>query len=396
MNYCVSINANILKDWFYIRENQIKNSVKRLETVSPLPLDEPIFPYEIEIIAEDLYVPWALDIAKDGQIFVTERDGNIRLIENGVLQINPVYTFTAPFEAQGEGGLLGLALDEDFDNNGYLYVMYSYKGISGNNDISEGVGQRNGQSGADLFFNRVVRMHYDSANTTEDKILIDRIPGDKSHNGGRVKIGPDGKLYVTVGDVSKPELAQDMNSLAGKILRLETDGSIPSDNPFPDSYIYALGLRNSQGLDWKEHKDLYASDHGNVAHDEINLIIPGGNYGWPIIEGNEETNDQGFLPPVINSGESTWAPAGIAFVEDGPLKGKLFVSALRGSELLSMTLNEDGSQVLEIDSYLRNEFGRLREAYRAEDGSIYLTTSNLDGRGLPSPGDDKVIRLVPR
>lgn len=329
-----------------------------------------VFPYDVEIVADDLFVPWAMDITKDGRIFFTEKNGNIRLIENGVLQANSIYTFLPPFEALGEGGLLGLVLDPDFDNNGYFYVMYTYM------DDSE-------------YLSRVVRMHYEREHTVEDKVLLDSIPANRVHIGGRLKIGPDGKLYVTTGDAGMPELSQDISSLAGKILRMNLDGTIPSDNPFPDSYVYAFGIRNSQGLDWNVNNVLYASEHGDIAHDEINIIIPGGNYGWPLKEGN-------FITPLYDSGNETYAPSGIAFAKGGPYNGRLFISTLRGSQLLVMELSEDGNQVLHTNGYLKNEFGRLREAYGASDGSIYITTSNLDGRGLPNPQDDKMIRLVPR
>ena len=326
-------------------------------------------PYAIEVVSENLFVPWALDIASDGRIFFNERNGNVRLIENGILDISPVYTFLPPFEAQGEGGLLGLVLDSDFDHNGYFYVMYTYL--------------ENNQ-----FFNRIVRMHYEKGNTIEDKVLLDKIPGDRVHNGGRLKIGPDGKLYATTGDTGKPELSQDINNLAGKILRLEVDGSVPSDNPFPNSYVYAYGIRNAQGLDWNRNNVLYASGHGDVGDDEINIIVPGGNYGWPLKQGD-------FIKPVYNSGMDSIAPSGIAFAKSGPFEGKLLVTTLRGTELLVLTFNESGDQVLQTDSYLKNEYGRLREVHSAPDGSIYLGTSNLDGRGLPKPGDDKIFRLVP-
>lgn len=365
MYYYKKMNVRKLQNW-YKKDSQPVS----LEEVTPGGQEKTEFPYSVEIVAEELFIPWALDITKDGRIFFTERIGNIRLIENGVLQTSPVYTFFPPFEAQGEGGLMGLVLAPDFENNGYFYVMYTY--------------MENGE-----FFNKVVRMHYEKNNTTEDKILLDKIPGERLHNGGRLKIGPDGKLYVTTGDAGQVNNSQDMNSLAGKILRMELDGRVPSDNPFEGSYVYALGLRNPQGLDWDEEGNLYGSDHGSVAHDEINLIVPGGNYGWPLSGGE-------FILPVFDSGDATYAPSGIAFVKEGPLAGKLLAAALRGQQLLSMTLNDTGKQVVGTESYLKDEFGRLRESYRHTDGSIYLTTSNLDGRGLPGAGDDKILRLVPR
>lgn len=332
------------------------------------------FPYEVRVIAGNLYIPWALEVSDDGRLFFTERNGNLRVIEDGVLNPEPVHTFAAPFASTGEGGLMGLALDKEFASNGFIYLMYTYEEDEG-------------------LFNRVVRMQITDHTASGEEILLDRIPAGRYHNGGRIKIGPDGYLYITAGDAGSRNLAQDVNSLAGKILRIGTDGNIPSGNPFPGSPVYSLGHRNPQGLAWNSQNVLYASEHGETAHDEINIIQPGGNYGWPVVTGNEGNAD--FIRPLIQSGNETWAPSGIAFVTDGPWSGKLIVSALRGAELLTLTLDAAGTQVTALERFLQGRYGRLREACQAGDGSIYLTTSNLDGRGLPSPGDDRILRLVP-
>ncbi|WP_367568035.1 sorbosone dehydrogenase family protein [Lacrimispora sp.] len=331
--------------------------------------------FQIQTIAENLHIPWAIDISEDGRLFFTERSGNLRVIENGTLNPVPVYIFNSPFVSTGEGGLMGLALDRDFLSNGYIYLMYTY--------------QENGG-----LYNRVVRMRIQDNTASGEEIILDQIPAGQNHNGGRIKVGPDGYLYITAGDAGDRYLAQDINSLAGKILRIGTDGSIPPDNPFPGSPVYALGLRNPQGLAWNNRGVLYASDHGETAHDEINIIQPGGNYGWPLVTGYEEMQGYDFIKPVIQSEDNTWAPAGIAFINSGPRMGQLFVSALRGNVLLAITLDESGTQVVNVEPLLQGNYGRLREAYQAEDGFIYLTTSNLDGRGLPNPGDDKILRLV--
>lgn len=328
---------------------------------------------QIQIIAENLHIPWAVDISEDGRLFFTERRGNLRVIENGTLNPMPVHTFGPPFVSIGEGGLMGLALDRDFLSNGYIYLMYTYRENGG-------------------LYSRVVRMRIEGNTASGEEILLDRIPAGQFHNGGRIKIGPDGYLYITAGDAGDRDLAQDINSLAGKILRIGTDGSIPPDNPFPGSPVYALGLRNPQGLAWNDRNVLYASDHGETAHDEINIIQPGGNYGWPLVTGDEEMQD--FIKPIIQSGNDTWAPAGIAFVTGDPRMGQLLVSTLRGSVLLAITFDESGTQVVNVERLLQGRYGRLREAYQAKDGSVYLTTSNMDGRGLLNPGDDKILRLV--
>lgn len=333
--------------------------------------------FQIQIIAENLHIPWAMDISEDGRLFFTERSGNLRVIEDGTLNPVPVYTFGPPFISNGEGGLMGLALDGDFLSNGYIYLMYTYNENGG-------------------LYSRVVRMRIEGNTASGEEILWDRIPAGRFHNGGRIKIGPDGYLYITAGDAGYRDLAQDINSLAGKILRIGTDGSIPPDNPFQGSPVYALGLRNPQGLAWNDRNVLYASDHGESASDEINIIQPGGNYGWPLVTGDEEMPGYNFINPAIQSGNDTWAPAGMVFAAGGHRRGQLLVATLWGNVLLAITFDESGTQAVNVERLLQGGYGRLRDAYQARDGSIYLTTSNMDGRGIPNPGDDKILRLVPR
>ncbi|HYE69260.1 MAG TPA: PQQ-dependent sugar dehydrogenase, partial [Anaerovoracaceae bacterium] len=261
-------------------------------------------PYEIQIVSENLMVPWALDISPEGRLYVTERNGMIRTIENGILAPQPLFTFPPPFVSAVEGGLMGIALDPDFSQNQNMYVIHTYK---------EG----------DQYYNRVVRLIEHNNAASLDRVLLDKIPGGLIHNGGRLKIGPDRKLYITTGDAGTSALAQDPTSLAGKILRINRDGSIPEDNPFPGSPVYSLGHRNPQGLSWNPNGILYASEHGASAHDEINIILPGGNYGWPLVQGDEESSEINVQKPLINSGEETWAPSGISYVKQGPWKGKL-------------------------------------------------------------------------
>lgn len=333
-------------------------------------------PYEIEIVAENLNIPWAMDISEQNALYFTQRPGTVRVIKNGQLIQEPLITFSSPFVSEGEGGLLGLALDPDFISNRYIYVLYTYK--------------ENNQ-----YYNRVVRLHEYNNRATIDKVILDKIPASLNHNGGRIKIGPDKKLYITVGDADQPELAQDINSLAGKILRIELDGSIPQDNPIPNSPVYSLGHRNPQGITWDQNNNMYITEHGPIAHDEINKIQPGGNYGWPLVAGKQEASLIQTIKPLLDSGDETFAPSGITFINEGPLQGRLLVATLRGKQLLSILPDEEGVEVLEIDSFLNNEFGRLRDVILASDGSIYIATSNRDGRGIPDRTDDKIIRLVP-
>jgi glucose/arabinose dehydrogenase len=335
------------------------------------------FSYEIKVIAENLFVPWAIAISDEGNLYFTERSGTIRSIKAGKLQMQPLITFAAPFVSQGEGGLMGIALDPNYSQNNYMYVMYSYEEDNG-------------------IYNRVVRLVENNNKLSIDRVLLDKIPGGRIHNGGRLKIGPDQKLYITTGDAGNSALAQDPASTAGKILRIELDGKIPEDNPIINSPVYSLGHRNPQGLAWNSKNVLYSSEHGQSAHDEINIILPGANYGWPLVEGNEDSTEVIIQKPLIHSGEDTWAPSGIAFADKGPWIGKLLVATLRGQQLLVITLNGNGKVVKGIESLFRNEYGRLREVIQGKDGSIYLTTSNKDGRGTPDVADDKIIRLVPK
>lgn len=334
-------------------------------------------PYTVENVAQELDVPWEMDAAEDGRIFFTERPGSVRVIQAGRLLPDPLISFPAPFISEGEGGLLGLVLDPHFAQNHYLYVYHTYK---------EGP----------TVYNRVLRLREHNNQASIDKVLIDKIPGSAIHNGGRIKIGPDQRLYITTGDARKPELAQDRTSLAGKILRIELDGTIPADNPFPASPVYSWGHRNPQGIAWNPQTGmLYSSEHGQSAHDEINRIEPGSNYGWPDIQGDQHRAE--MKSPILQSGEMTWAPSGMTFISKGPWAGQLIVANLRGEQLQRITIDPtQPNKVLEATALFQQEYGRLRNVVEAADGSLYVFTNNRDGRGVPKEGDDKIIRLVPR
>jgi glucose/arabinose dehydrogenase len=234
-----------------------------------------------------------------------------------------------------------------------------------------------------------------------DKVLVENVPANSIHDGGRVKFGPDGKLYWTVGDAGNADSAQDVSSLNGKVLRLNPDGTTPADNPFPGSLVYSYGHRNPQGLAWQAGTGrFYETEHGpsggsqGVGQDEVNYIEPGANYGWPVVHGVQ--TGTAMVPPVLQSGEAeTWAPGGATFVVGGPWDGSLVFAGLRGQTLYRVVLDKaDPRHVISFEKYYGGQFGRLRDVVQGPDGALYILTNNRDGRGIPRPGDDRVLRLI--
>lgn len=338
-------------------------------------------PYTPEVVANNLETPWAIDFAPDGRIFFTERNsGRVRVVVNGNLKSTPVITLGSPFYymPKSEGGLLGLALDPNFSTNHYIYIYHSYK--TSDNKVA----------------NRVVRLKENNNIATVDKVLITNLPGAVYHNGGRLKIGPDNKLYFGDGNYGNKD--DTLTYLGGKMFRLNLDGTIPSDNPFGDSPIYSRGHRNPQGLAWQPGTNrLFVSEHGESSKDEINFIQPGNNYGWPKYEGGNQ-NQPGITPPLIYANGTTWAPSGIAFVTQGPWAGNLLVTNLKGKQIIRMVIGEQNGKPTikssELNYLFLNKYGRIRDIVEAPDGSLYFVTSNngdKNGDGTP----DKLVRLVP-
>jgi len=333
----------------------------------------------VETVAENLEVPWSIAFAPDGRIFVTERVGKLRVIESGELNRQPVKILDV---GKGEGGLLGLAIDPNFDENHHLYLYYTYSEFL-------------------TTYNKIVRYTEKDNKLFDEKVLLDKIPGASFHDGGRLKFGEDGKLYITTGDAGNADSAQDIKSLAGKILRINSDGTIPDDNPFEGSSVYSLGHRNPQGLDWDPVSGkLVVSEHGpsgerGFAHDEVNVIEFGKNYGWPIVIGGEY--DPKYVDPIIHTGDNTWAPSGATFYTSDNIpkwKGKYFIATLRGNHLRMLDLDIEKNQVISSESLFSNTFGRLRDASMGPDGNLYLLTSNRDGRGSPAENDDRILRII--
>lgn len=336
----------------------------------------------VEVVARGLDTPWALAFAPDGRIFVTERPGRIRVIQGGVLQPDPWATLAVTERDGAEKGLMGVAVDPAFARNGFVYVAYTYR--SGTRDM-----------------NKLVRLRDSGGRGVEETAILDGGTGGDNHDGGRVKIGPDGKLWWALGESgTDAQVAQKPDRINGKILRLELDGRVPADNPTPGSHVWSLGHRNPQGIAW--HPDtgaLYSTEHGPsmngtsfCCHDEVNLIVPGGNYGWPTVWGI--ARDPRYRDPVHESGASeTWAPGGAAFVSSGPLRGSLLFAALRGQHVHRLVFGPDGTVAFE-ERLLASQYGRIREVAEGPDGAIYVTTSNRDGRGSARADDDRVLRLT--
>ncbi len=336
----------------------------------------------MEVVASGLSVPWSIIFTDTDRMLVSERSGAIRIIEKGVLIEKPLYLFDG-VSSQSEEGLMGLAVDPAYSENTFIYACYAYE-----------------QQGA--LATRVVRLEDKGMSAENEQVIIDKIPAAQYHAGCRLAFGPDGLLYITTGDATDKTLAQDTQSLAGKILRIHSDGTIPQDNPFPQSPIYSLGHRNPQGIAWDMTSGiLLSTEHGPsvfdgpAGGDEINRIIPGGNYGWPIV--SHDKAKEGLISPVIQFTPAL-APAS-ALVYSGDVfpawQGDLFFGALKGEGVYRVVFTTDSFDTVEFVEKLPIEIGRVRDVVQGPDGAVYISTSNTDGRGKVTPGDDQIYRLIP-
>ena len=314
-----------------------------------------------EDVVTGLDVPWGLAFLPDESALVSERDTGRILAVTASSDVAEVGTVPG-VDAAGEGGLLGLAVDPAAPTSVYAYF-----------------------TAADD--NRVVRMPLQNGALGDPVVVIDGIPKAVNHNGGRMTFGPDGMLYVSTGDAGAPSRAQDLDSLGGKILRLQPDGSVPADNPFDGSPVFSYGHRNVQGLAFDDAGQLWASEFGQQRWDELNLIQAGSNYGWPIVEGIG--GDDRFVEPVAQWSTDDASPSGIAYVRD-----TVFLAALRGQRLWQVPV--PGGEAGSPTDFFVGEFGRLRHAALAPDGSLWLLTGNTDGRNPDGPreGDDRILRVT--
>jgi glucose/arabinose dehydrogenase len=323
---------------------------------------------EVSTLATDLEVPWSFAFLPGGDALVTERDSGrlLRVSPSGEVQ----EIQTLPEGGSGEGGLLGVAVSPDYEDDRYIYAYYTTR-----------------------VDNRVVRFRMGE----RPEPILTGIPVNTYHDGGRIKFGPDGLLYVSTGDAGDSGNSQDRNSLGGKILRIEPDGSVPADNPFPGNPVYSYGHRNVEGFAWDSEGQLYASEFGASTWDEVNRIEAGENYGWPAVEGRGG-EDQGYVDPITVWPTSEASPSGAEIMVEGAItqwEGDLFVAALRGERLWRLELNDSG-EVVGREKLLDGEVGRLRDVIQAPDGSLWVSTSNYDSYGNPvSELDDRILRLAP-
>jgi glucose/arabinose dehydrogenase len=313
------------------------------------------------VVAEGLAVPWAIAFLPDGSALVSERD------RATIKRVSPSGTVrrvgtVAGVRPSGEGGLLGIALSPRFESDHLLFAYFT----AGNE-------------------NRIARMTYDGKGLSGQRTIFDGIPAGSIHNGGRIAFGPDGFLYVGTGEAGQRDPAQDRHSLGGKILRITAGGKPAPDNPFRGSPVYSMGHRNVQGLAWDSRGQLWASEFGQNTWDELNRIKAGGNYGWPVVEGR--SGDSRFIDPVRQWHTDDASPSGIAIAGNA-----VYMAALHGARLWQIPI--PGGRAGTPKALLTGRYGRLRAVAVAPDGSLWVATSNRDGRGNVRQGDDRIIRLT--
>ncbi len=372
-------------DYFAVFKKEIPTAENMLVENDPLDNEHSLSTeqkYRLEKVAEGLDVPWSIEFSSPNRMLVAERPGRIRVVNYGILDPKPLHTFSE-VPNKSEEGLMGMALDPDYSANKYIYVCVAY-------------------GDAKKLADKVVRLRDENDKLVEDKTLLDNIPAAQYHAGCRIAFGPDKKLYITTGEATQKEIAQDLNSLGGKILRINNDGTIPEDNPFENSPIYSYGHRNPQGVAWHPTSGvLISTEHGPsvfdgpAGGDEINKIEKGKNYGWPLV--SHDKNKEGLTAPLIQFTPAV-AP-GSALIYSGSVfkqwKGNLFFGGLKGEGVYTVKFTDDTANKIESYKKLDIQLGRIREVVEGPDGFIYFSTSNRDGRGKIRSGDDAIYRIVP-
>lgn len=318
-------------------------------------------PSSIRTVSSGWSIPWGLSWLPDGSALITERDSFklFKLTQSGTR--TSVGTVPNVVTTNGEGGLLGVAVSPNWSTDHYVYLMHS--------------------ASSD---NRIVRMTYDGSSLSGYKVLVTGIAKNKYHNGGRIKFGPDGYLYATTGDAQNSSLAQDKNSLNGKVLRMTADGKAAPGNPF-GNLVYSLGHRNPQGITWDAQGRLWEAEFGNSKYDELNLIESGKNYGWPTCEGNCSTS--GMTNPKRQWTVSEASPSAVAYAD-----GALYLAALRGERMWRIPV--DGTSAGTPVAYYNAQYGRLRTVEKVPGkNALWLSTTNADNNGGEPDGADKVFQV---
>lgn len=331
----------------------------------------------VQVLLTNLQIPWSIVFAPDGRMFFTERVGRVRVVQNGQLLAQPAFTFADVFSGS-ESGVLGMALHPNFAQNRFVYVVYT------------------ATRSDSAIVNRVVRFRESNNTFGEAAVLLDNIPAFTTHAGSRIRFGPDGKLYVSTGDAGSPNLSQTLSSLAGKILRLNDDGTTPADNPY-GSPVWTWGHRHPQGLDWHPATgDMWGTEHGGTHRDELNRIVKGNNYGWPVIQGDETRPD--MITPVLFYVPAV-APSGLSFYPGTRIpqfRANIFFTTLAGMHIHRVRLDPvDATRVAAEERLFDGRFGRIRDVVPGPDGYLYFSTSNRDGRTSPVATDDRIARIVP-
>lgn len=334
---------------------------------------ETSYTWETEVLLTGLEIPWDVAVLPDETLLITERTGKVKHWDK---KNQPTTVADIPVAIVSESGLTGVAIHPKFESNSYVYLYYTYR------------------SGGELK-NKVVRYVFKNGALAEDKTILNNLTGGQIHNGGRLRFGPDEKLYVLTGDAARPELAQRSDRLEGKVLRMNDDGTTPDDNPTKGSLVYSLGHRNPQGITWHTlTEELIETEHGESAYDEVNIIEPTKNYGWPTAR-KGDLDHQNFVAPLLSSNTETWAPSGIDFagLKIWDLRNVAMFAGLRGQKLQLIEIQD--KKILRHETIIDGTYGRLRAVTARGDGAFYVTTSNRDGRAKPTEQDDRLLLVKP-
>ncbi len=356
-----------------------------------VPTSKSVPQFKVETAASGLEVVWSIVFAPDERMFFTERPGRVRVVEKGKLRAAAFFT-VPDIELSGESGLMGMTLHPDFAENHFVYLAYAYQNAKKEQTV------------------RVVRYRENGETLVEPKTIIEEIPASRYHAGTRLRFGADGKLYITTGDATKQSRAQQLDSINGKTLRLNDDGTVPEDNPFVGNKnarpeIWSFGHRNAQGMDFQPGTGLmFQTEHGpslidgvslfkRSGGDEVNIVERGKNYGWAKI--SHQSKRAGMETPLIEYSPAIAPASGMFYRGDlfPELKNNFLFGALKGEAIYRLVL--DGRKIVSQDKLFVEKYGRIREIAEAPDGSIYFSTSNRDGRGNPAKEDDRILRLVP-